>query len=217
MLRPVLAVALSALAVAGLAACGGDDEEPSASISGTESAFLKSMIPHHELAVDMAEMARERGEHREVKRLAGAIVEAQNGEISEMEQIYRRLAGEEIVPDPAAHAELGLSQDQAGMHEGGPAMLEGAAKDFDKAFIDAMIPHHQGAIRMARVVLAEAEEPEIRSLAEDVVSAQSREIRAMNRWRERWYGSPSPAGGVPSEREALPPAEEGGGEHDSGH
>ena len=212
MLRPILAVALSSLAVAGLAACGGDDEEPSASISDTDAAFLKSMIPHHESAVEMAEMARERGERREVKRLAEAIVEAQNSEISEMEQIYQRLAGEEIVPDPAAHAELGLTPEQAGMHEGAMATLEGASKEFDKEFIDAMIPHHQGAIRMARVALSETEDAEVRALADEIVSAQSREIREMNRWRERWYGSPSPAGGVPSEAESLPPAEEGGGE-----
>ena len=217
MLRLMLVLALSALAAIGLAACGNDDEESTAEISQMDEAFLKSMIPHHESAVEMAEMARDRGEHPEVKRLAGAIVEDQNSEITQMEQIYQRLTGEEIVPDPAAHEELGLSQEDAGMHEGGAAMLGGAAKDFDKAFIDAMIPHHQGAIRQARIVLRDTDDAEMRELADGIVSAQSREIEQMNRWRKRWYGSTSPAGGVPSEREALPPAEEGGGEHDSGH
>ena len=216
--RMFLVLLLAALAAGGAVACGDDDEEESgAGASQTEAAFLKGMIPHHESAVEMAEIARERGEHREVKQLAGAIVEAQNTEIAQMEEIYERLTGEEIVPDPAAHEELGLSQDEAGMHEGGAVMLEAATKDFDKAFIDAMVPHHQGAIRQARIVLADTQDGEVRELANAIVSAQSREIRQMNRWRERWYGRASPAGGVPSEKEALPPAAENGGEHESGH
>jgi uncharacterized protein (DUF305 family) len=213
--RILVAVLLFALATGGLVACGDDDEDTTGA-SQTEEAFLKGMIPHHELAVEMAEIARERGEHGEVKELARAIIEAQNAEIAQMEEIYMRLTGDEIVPDPAAHEELGLSQDEAGMHEGGAVMLENTMKDFDKAFIDEMVPHHQGAIRQARLVHAETEDTEVTQLAEAIVSAQSREIREMNSWRERWYGSASPAGGVPSENEALPPSGDDG-ENDSGH
>ena len=216
MRRTVLALLVVAVATGSLVACGGDDEDDASGASATEEAFLKGMIPHHESAVEMAEIARERGGHREVKQLAEAIVEAQNAEIAQMEQIYKRLTGDEILPDPAAHEELGLSQGEAGMHEGGAAMLE-RASNFDKAFIDEMIPHHQGAIRQARIVLGETEDGELRELANAIVDAQSREIEQMNRWRERWYGSPSPAGGVPSEGEELPPSGEGGGEHESGH
>ena len=201
------------LAAGGLAAaCGGDDEDGSPGASATEEAFLKGMIPHHESAVEMAEIALDRGEHRQIKDLANAIIEAQNAEIAQMEQIYDRLTGDEIVPDPAAHEELGLSQDEAGMHGDSAAMLEGATKDFDKAFIDEMVPHHQGAIRMARVVLGDTEDSEIRELGNAIVAAQSREIDEMNDWRKRWYGSASPAGGVPSEDEVLPPAGEDGGD-----
>lgn len=214
--RMLLALLLLALAAGGLVACG-DEEEDTAGASPTEQAFLKGMIPHHESAVEMAEIARERGEHGEITDLADAIIEAQTSEITQMEQIYTRLTGDEIAPDPAAHEELGLSQDEAGMHEDSAVMLEAATKDFDKAFIDEMIPHHQGAIRMARVALDDTEDAEIRELANAIVDAQSREIDEMNRWRKRWYGSPSPAGGVPSENEELAPSSEDGGEHDSGH
>lgn len=209
MSRVLLALLLFALATGGLVACGDDDEEPTAGASQIEEAYLKGMVPHHEMAVEMAEIASERAEHRQVKQLAGAIIETQNAEIGQMEQIYQRLTGEEIVPDPAAHDELGLSQAAAGMDEGGAAMLEDTRKDFDKVFIDMMIPHHQGAIRMAYIALDETEDEELTNLATAIVDAQSREIRDMNSWRERWYGSESPAGGVPSENE-LPPAEDGG-------
>jgi uncharacterized protein (DUF305 family) len=58
---------------------------------------------------------------------------------------------------------------------------------FDKAFIDAMIPHHQSAIEMAQVALEKSKNPNIKELAEDIVSAQQQEIEQMTRWRQQWY------------------------------
>jgi uncharacterized protein (DUF305 family) len=81
------------------------------------------------------------------------------------------------------------------------------AKPFDRAFIDAMVPHHQGAIRMARAELARGKSATLHKIAEDIVAAQSREIHEMNDWRTSWYGKLSPAGGVPSDS----------GSHASGH
>jgi uncharacterized protein (DUF305 family) len=63
-----------------------------------------------------------------------------------------------------------------------------ANKDpFDKAFIDAMIPHHQSAIEMAQVASEKSSNPEIRTLAENIVEAQQQEIEQMLQWREAWY------------------------------
>jgi uncharacterized protein (DUF305 family) len=59
--------------------------------------------------------------------------------------------------------------------------------DFDRAFIDAMIPHHQSAIDAARIALQDAERPEIRTLAQEVIDAQQLEIDEMSAWREAWY------------------------------
>lgn len=198
-----LAAATFGIALA-LAACGADEEAPpgSADGTGTEAAFLKSMIPHHESAVEMAEMARDQAERRAVKGLAAEIISAQEDEISQMEQIYERLYGDEILPDPQASTELGLSMKESGMHDGS-VVLE-RAKEFDRAFIDQMIPHHQGAIRQARVVLGATEDEELTALAQAIIDAQSREIRAMNSWRKRWYGRESPAGGVPPASEPAP-------------
>jgi uncharacterized protein (DUF305 family) len=58
---------------------------------------------------------------------------------------------------------------------------------FDKAFIDNMIPHHRSAIAMAEVAVKESENPEIREIANDIVSAQEREIGQMKQWRQEWY------------------------------
>jgi uncharacterized protein (DUF305 family) len=63
------------------------------------------------------------------------------------------------------------------------------AKPFDKAFIDAMIPHHQGAIAMAEELLKNGEQPALRDMAGSIISAQTKEIAQMRAWRKAWYGS----------------------------
>jgi uncharacterized protein (DUF305 family) len=199
-----------------LAACGNDDEPGDPADKPTEQAFLKAMIPHHESAVEMATVAKREGRHREIKQLAEAIESTQSEEIKQMELLNSELFGEEITPDPGAHEQLGLSVEEAGGgHGAAAAKLEGA-KLFDRAFIDEMVPHHQGAIRMARVVLEKGDDPQVRELAATIIRTQSEEIEEMNRWRRKWYGAPSPAGGVPRKQAAKDeqPMQEG---HPAGH
>ena len=58
--------------------------------------------------------------------------------------------------------------------------------DFDKAFTADMIAHHQGAIDMANLAKANAKHAEIKSLADDIVSAQTKEIDQMKMWQAEW-------------------------------
>ncbi len=61
--------------------------------------------------------------------------------------------------------------------------------EFDKAFIEEMIVHHEGAIEMARLALEHAKHTEIKTLAQAIIDAQSQEITTMGNWLKSWYST----------------------------
>jgi len=206
--RGLTLLAFAALALAMLvAACGEDDTGSgggsSASGNGVDRGFAAAMIPHHRSAVEMAEIAKERTDRSDIRQLAGAIVTTQKAEIEQLTALDQDLedAGVEA-------GDLGVAQHEMGMDDDA-SMLEDA-KPFDREFIDVMIAHHQGAIRMARAELENGQNRQLKALAEAIVDAQAKEIDQMNTWRVEWFGAISPAGGVPTE-------EESGSGHSGGH
>lgn len=62
-----------------------------------------------------------------------------------------------------------------------------ADENYDLRFVDAMIPHHEGAIVMAKDVLQKSKRPELKKLATEIISAQTQEIAQMKQWRSAWY------------------------------
>lgn len=195
-----LALITAALAViVAVSACGGSapsDTAASAQGNETDRAFIAGMIPHHESAIAMAETAKDQGESVFVGSLADDIIGSQGHEIESMQEIDAELASAGIEV-----GDLGMSDSMMGM-EGDMAALE-AAQPFDREFIDMMIPHHQGAIQMARIELSDGQNTELKNLAQAIIDAQSREIEEMNAYREKELGGPSPAGGVPEEGDSM--------------
>jgi uncharacterized protein (DUF305 family) len=64
----------------------------------------------------------------------------------------------------------------------------GAADDqFDLRFLNAMIPHHQAAVTMAQETLEKSDRPEIKQLAQAIISSQQQEISQMQQWKKAWY------------------------------
>lgn len=189
---------LVALALAATA-CGSDDDEDTPARESAkqdlrvEKAFLTGMVHHHETAIEMAKIAEERGQDRFVKRLAAAIAGTQEREIAQMRSIHTRLLESTLKPDPRAHDGLGLTAEEAGMtHDADTNQALREADPFDRAFVDEMVPHHHGAVAMARVVLKDTKDAELRTLAETIIRTQEREIEEMNDFRERKFGAPVP-------------------------
>ena len=65
--------------------------------------------------------------------------------------------------------------------------LGAADAEFDLRFINAMIPHHEGAITMANDALAKSQQAEIKQLSQNIVASQQKEIDEMKQWRTAWY------------------------------
>ena len=145
----------------------------------SDAAFVDAMVPHHEGAVEMAQVALENAEHEEITTLAQDIISGQQAEVEQFGQIRAGLEGSpmEGMSEDEMNQAMGMmdAQDLAGQ------------RPFDLAFIDAMTPHHESAIEMANVALQESENPEIREIAQGIVEAQESEIAQMEQWRAEWY------------------------------
>lgn len=166
-LRTAVPAVLAAAALV-LAACGSD--APAG--TGADRAFAADMVPHHEGAIEMADVAVRRGESAFVRDLATTIARDQAEEIRTLRREDAQLADAGV-----GRGELGVPAHMTGM-DMDAGMLR-SADPFDRAFLEMMIPHHQGAIEMARAELDRGEDPELQALARTIITEQEREIRAM--------------------------------------
>lgn len=184
------AAVLAALLLA--AGCGGSDDPartaPSASASfgppaagphnAADVTFAKDMIPHHEQAVEMADAALEESQDPVVRRLAGAIKDAQAPEIKAMSG-WLFGWGEQL---------------SSGGHDMGGASMGGMMSDtemkelfaakgaaFDRMWLEMMIRHHEGAVEMARTEVSEGQNAEAKVLAGKIIAAQNAEIAEMTK------------------------------------
>ncbi len=167
--------------------------------------FIEMMIPHHEGAVEMANLALAKAKRPEIKKLAEAIKKDQTREIAQMQAWYKQWYSTEV-PERSASMGMGMSQGHSGMpmNRGrgmmgmgrmGMGMMPGMdvhldtltnAPDFDKAFIQEMIPHHQMAVMMSRMI-ANSSRPEMRELGQAIIQSQTAEINQMQQWYQTWY------------------------------
>jgi uncharacterized protein (DUF305 family) len=101
---------------------------------------------------------------------------------SPMEGMHRMPDGS-MMPNMGAPAPQTMQHTMDGMIA---ALTDKTGPAFDQTFLDEMIVHHQGAVDMARMVLERSERPELRTLANDIIAAQTKEIDMMSRWRSEW-------------------------------
>jgi uncharacterized protein (DUF305 family) len=160
-----------------------------ASVSdGLDQHFIEEMIPHHEGAIEMAQLALERSSRSEIRTLSTAIIESQTAEITQMEDWYRQWYGVEVPLNPSAHMGMGRGMMHGGMMGSQTTDIEALSKaeNFDEAFLKEMIPHHQMAVMMAQMLLSGSQRPEMVQLGQDIIAAQEAEIEQMQSWLRSW-------------------------------
>ena len=175
--------------------------------------FIEMMIPHHQDAIVMADLALSRARRPEVKELAASIKQEQTSEVKEMRTWYKQWYGT-AVPNHSM-TDMGMMGDHhdrgqgtgSGMGQGmgqgtgsgmGQGMGQGmmnmkmdidalkTAKDFDKEFVRQMIPHHQMAVMMAQMALKRAAHSQTRNLTKSIIKSQNAEIAKMQGWQQAW-------------------------------
>lgn len=145
--------------------------------------FATMMIPHHQGAIDMAKVELEFGQDAELKTLSEAIIKAQEGEIAFLKGWLAKngkaadgQAAQHQHDDPAGKAYMD------GMERMNRDMNAEMTGDADVDFATMMIPHHQGAIDMAKVQLEHGKDAELRKLSEAIIAAQEGEIEFLKKW-----------------------------------
>lgn len=153
--------------------------------------FIEQMIPHHEDAITMARLAQTKAQKPEVKQLAENIIDSQGKEINQMKDWYKNWFGEDVPDGNQEMSEHRMMGNNSDMHMGmmgdksDIVKLE-QASDFDKTFVEQMIPHHQMAVMMASMLKNGTQRPEMKKLADDIIAAQSTEIDQMRQWLKDW-------------------------------
>ena len=145
----------------------------SADLSGADIMFLQMMIPHHQQAIDISDLALTKSADAELLALAKDIRDEQAAEIVKMKAWLK---------DAGADLEMGHSMDHSmgGMLSDSElaALKAATGKSFDLLWLKGMTGHHDGAIDMAAMI-ENAKNPEIKSFGQAIVSSQSEQNKQM--------------------------------------
>lgn len=179
-------IMIGVIAAFALASCGGPStSEPadssvvvSSDFNDDDVMFAQMMIPHHEQAIEMSDIALDptvmAGDA--VKKLATKIKGAQDPEIQTMTQFLTEWNQSLTMDDSMDHSDM-MSGMLTAEQLAKLSTLRGA--EFDREWMLAMIAHHEGAIDMAKAVLADGKNAAVRDLANAIITAQEAEITEM--------------------------------------
>ena len=210
--RATVLVAAVAGALLALSGCDSNSSSPVTASAGASAnadqgsmadiAFVQMMIPHHEQAIEMAELALDPASNASapVQQMAGDIKAAQGPEIVLMEQWLVEWGVSSDDDDendwPGSHADDHMDAGAMGDfdHMSGWAMgdMMGMLSDeqmadlaaatgmqFDRLWLEGMIDHHEGAVDMAEMVASESGDPAVNELADQIITTQLAEIAEM--------------------------------------
>ncbi|MBD2464745.1 DUF305 domain-containing protein [Oscillatoria sp. FACHB-1407] len=145
----------------------------------SEFDYLNQMIPHHQEAIDTAQIILERSNRSEMREFAQDIIDVQSTEIEQMQAWLN-----EWYPDrPSALLYTPMMRDLR--------PLEGDA--LDQTFLEDMISHHHMAVMMSHMLVHRGfvEHEALRPFSERIASSQRNEIHQMQAWLNEWFDAPS--------------------------
>ena len=183
----VAAVALAAASfLLGRLSVGESATRPTA----VDVGFARDMAVHHQQAVLMSELLRERGSDAELKAIAVDMVLTQTNQVGQM-QGWLALWGEPFATDEppmrwmgGSHAHHAADAPMTGMATQEQLnSLEGASGvDAERTYLELMIPHHQGGVEMAQHAVDHASLPAVRELAQSMLQAQATELETLQKF-----------------------------------
>ena len=144
-----------------------------------DQTFIEQMIPHHQEAVDTSKIIIAKTNDPELKQFAQKVINDQNKEIGEMKEWYKTWFNKDYTGTSTAM--MGDLSKLSGM-------------DLDKAYVKGMIEHHQGAIDMANKIQPSTQRQEIKTLATNIVSSQTKEVATLKNWMMSKYNDRSMMG-----------------------
>jgi len=137
--------------------------------------FIRMMMPHHQGAIEMAKYEIKYGTNFEMIQLAKSIIAEQTNEIQQMQLWLRNNITTAIKESNSYQQPLMQTMSVMMQHMPASSLLAGT----DKAFAAMMIPHHQAAIDMAKVILQYGNDKVVARLAQNIISSQQVEIEQM--------------------------------------
>jgi uncharacterized protein (DUF305 family) len=144
----------------------------SMSMGGDEAMFLQMMIPHHQQAIVISDLAISISKNEDILKLANQIKGAQAPEIDQMKS-WLKAAGLGEDPGHSMHAMAGMLTDSQ-LEQ----LKNSTGKDFDRQFLSGMIAHHQGAVEMVRMI-ENSSDLKLRDFGKQINQSQSSEIAVM--------------------------------------
>lgn len=152
--------------------------------------FIDGMSVHHQGAVNMAQDVLKQSKRPEMKKIANEMIAAQKREINQMKEWRKNWYPKADSTPMAYHAQMGhmMAMTPEQMQSMMMTMDLGAADaQFDLRFLNAMIPHHEGALVMGQDALKKSNRPEMKKLSQEILASQKQEIEQMKQWRQAWY------------------------------
>lgn len=179
------ALAATAAALA-LTACGGSDGRNSSQPGSGQNhnqadvAFLQGMIPHHDQAIEMSQLADGRTESDQLQELAKEIEGAQGPEIETMTGRLEDFGASVPSREGMGHGSMGGGMQGMMSPEQMQRLKQLSGREFDQTFLQMMIEHHRGAVTMSENVLREGQNPDVKDLARQIIETQQAEISEMS-------------------------------------